>query len=53
MKNDLSKGLGGDRVSHADTGNAVRQGGAAAEQSTHSAGLDGGLLKCMRCTIRG
>lgn len=28
------RGAGGDRVDHANTGNAGRQGGAATEQST-------------------
>lgn len=47
----------GDRVNHADAGNARRQGGGAAtEQSTHSAvssrGLDGVVLKCMRVQER-
>lgn len=42
-------------ANQASAGDSGRQGGAATEQSTHSAvrsrGWDGALLKCMRCIV--
>lgn len=47
LSDRAGKGAGDDAVDHRDAGNSGRQGGAATEQSTHSAltGLEGAVFK--------